>query len=317
MTRPAADVSVIIPCYNGEKFITETVQSVLDQTVAVREVIVIDDGSKDRSAAIVRSMKDQRASGEAPAMTLMQQANAGESKARNVGIAAARGAYIALLDADDLWLPEKIARQMALLVALPTAAAVHTRVFNFERTLDDRGRAETERSKDDPTVADLIEYHYVSPSSVLIRREAVDKGKLRFDETTRHSEDMLFMADLRLVGPLRMVDEPLVAKRVHGGQQTRNPWHPILSIESRLRWCRSRREQLGPEHAAAMEAALSSKLIEFLERRYWARQFEDFAKMRDKVAQLCPDAYRKSAIAGRRLYPAWMYRLRDLLSKRP
>ena len=91
-------VSIITPCYNGEKYLAQTIECVLAQTHEQWEMIIIDDGSKDNSAAVVREYaeKDSR-------ITLLQQENAGSAAARNNGIRNANGQYIALLDADDLW----------------------------------------------------------------------------------------------------------------------------------------------------------------------------------------------------------------------
>ena len=103
-------VSIITPCYNGAKYISETIDSVLAQTYENWEMIIIDDGSKDNSAEIVRSYmeKDGR-------IKFLQQANAGSAAARNNGIRSAEGQYIALLDADDLWEPEFLAEQTAFM----------------------------------------------------------------------------------------------------------------------------------------------------------------------------------------------------------
>ncbi len=103
-------VSIITPCYNGAKYISETIDSVLKQTYSDWEMIIIDDGSKDDSAAIVREYekKDGR-------IRLIQQKNAGSAAARNNGIRQAEGQYIALLDADDIWLPEFLEKQIAFM----------------------------------------------------------------------------------------------------------------------------------------------------------------------------------------------------------
>lgn len=100
-------VSIITPCYNGSRYITETIESVINQTYTKWEMIVIDDGSKDNSADIVRdySQKDNR-------IMLIQQKNAGSAAARNNGIRGAKGQYIALLDADDLWEPTFLDKQI-------------------------------------------------------------------------------------------------------------------------------------------------------------------------------------------------------------
>ncbi len=87
-------VSVIIPCYNGRRFLSQAIDSVLVQTIVPAEIIVVDDGSTDDSAEVAESY--------GPPVRVIRQANQGESAARNVGIAAARGDYLLFLDADDL-----------------------------------------------------------------------------------------------------------------------------------------------------------------------------------------------------------------------
>ncbi len=103
-------VSIITPCYNGAKYMRQTVDSVLAQTYENWEMIIIDDGSKDDSAAIAQEYaeKDDR-------IHLIRQENAGSAAARNNGIRFAQGQYIALLDADDLWEPEFLSEQIAFM----------------------------------------------------------------------------------------------------------------------------------------------------------------------------------------------------------
>lgn len=93
-------VSIVMPCYNGEQFIDETIKSVLNQTYQKWELLVIDDSSRDSSASIVQNYAkdDQR-------IHLIQQRNAGSAAARNNGIRQSKGQYLALLDSDDIWLP--------------------------------------------------------------------------------------------------------------------------------------------------------------------------------------------------------------------
>jgi len=105
-------VSVIIPVYNGAEFLADAIQSAATQTYRNLEIIVVDDGSTDTSHAIAQNLaaKDKR-------IRVIVQANGGVAKARNAAIAAAHGDFIAPLDADDLWLPTKIERQMACMLA--------------------------------------------------------------------------------------------------------------------------------------------------------------------------------------------------------
>lgn len=103
-------VSIITPCYNGSKYVAETIESVLAQTYQNWEMLIVDDGSKDNSAEIIRNYaeKDTR-------IRLIQQPNGGSANARNHGIREAQGQYIALLDADDLWKPDFLAEQIAFM----------------------------------------------------------------------------------------------------------------------------------------------------------------------------------------------------------
>ena len=105
-------VSVIMPVYNVEKYLGAAIRSVLAQTFADFELIIVDDGATDGSAAIYLSFDD-------PRIRVIKQKNRGLAGARNTGIRNARGAYIGLLDSDDLWRPEKLARHIAHLEAHP------------------------------------------------------------------------------------------------------------------------------------------------------------------------------------------------------
>ena len=107
MTQDSPLVSVVIPAYNAEQFIERTLVSVLNQTYGHLEIIVVDDGSCDRTAEIVQTLAHQDAR-----IVLLQQQNAGVAAARNAGIRHAQGAFIAPLDADDIWYPENIAKQL-------------------------------------------------------------------------------------------------------------------------------------------------------------------------------------------------------------
>jgi glycosyltransferase involved in cell wall biosynthesis len=114
-------ISVIIPAYNAEKYLAESIESVLAQTVVVHEIIVVDDGSTDRTAEIVKSY-DAR---------YIYQDNAGVAGAMNTGFQAAVGQYFASNDADDLWLPEKLALQLAAFKADPTLDIVFGHMAQF------------------------------------------------------------------------------------------------------------------------------------------------------------------------------------------
>jgi glycosyltransferase involved in cell wall biosynthesis len=103
-------LSVVIPAYNVARFITAAVESALAQTMGDLEVIVVDDGSTDGTAALIRSISD-------PRVTLVSKPNGGLSSARNAGVRVAGGRYLGFLDGDDIWFPEKAEKQIAALEA--------------------------------------------------------------------------------------------------------------------------------------------------------------------------------------------------------
>lgn len=114
-------ISIVLPLYNGRAHVAETLASLAAQTIQDAELIVVDDGSTDDSAALVQEMCNASASPILQRLTLVRQANQGVAGARNAGIAQARGRWIAFVDQDDLWLPHKLERQLQDLAAKPNA----------------------------------------------------------------------------------------------------------------------------------------------------------------------------------------------------
>jgi glycosyltransferase involved in cell wall biosynthesis len=197
-------VSVVIPAYNAERFIRKTLDSVLAQTYPVSEVIVVDDGSKDSTCALVESYG-------AP-VRLLRQKNAGPSTARNLGTRASTGELIAYLDADDAWQPEKIARQVAALRANPEAVLCYTGLLNFnEEEGVEFPSAPTPLRKLRTELR--IRNPRIVPSSVLVRRSAFDRFP-GFDPALKGSEDWDFAIAMLDLGPFVVLEEPLTLYRI-------------------------------------------------------------------------------------------------------
>ena len=117
MRSADARVSVIMPCYNAERFLAEAVDSVLNQTHRYVELIVVDDGSTDRSREILEHYGDR--------LTMLTQQNSGPYKARNLGLEHATGGYVAFLDADDWWSPDFLDKMLSALANRPEAALAY------------------------------------------------------------------------------------------------------------------------------------------------------------------------------------------------
>jgi glycosyltransferase involved in cell wall biosynthesis len=123
-------VSVVIPVYQGERIVRGAVLSALKQTHANLEVLVVDDGSTDGTLAVLAAIED-------PRLHVLRQPNAGTAAARNLALARARGAYVAFLDSDDRWFPDKIESELRVLRAAPDPVAI---AYSSYYAVDDRGR---------------------------------------------------------------------------------------------------------------------------------------------------------------------------------
>ena len=134
MTVGSPEVTVVIPSYNGVRYLGEAIESVLAQTHRSLETVVVDDGSVDETRALVARYGDR--------VRYLHQENRGLAAARNTGIRAARGTYLAFLDHDDRYLPEKIARQVAVFRERPPVGLVHTG-WHF---IDEHGRRVGQRA---------------------------------------------------------------------------------------------------------------------------------------------------------------------------
>ena len=306
-----ADVSVIIPSHNVRHYIGPCLESILAQTEPVREVIVVDDSS-DGSGELIQAYA--RSSKGLIRLVEVEHVPDSQSRNRNIGLAHAAGSLIAYLDADDLWMPEKIAKQVAVLDAHPEAVASHSGLFFFRESLDDEGRRGWDRIADDPTVADIILMQAVPASTVLVRREALED--VAFDESSGHGEDTIWAASLRLKGRWRLAEGPLTARRLHDTQVTRSIWHGIYHSETRARWVREHAEQIGEDVAAEIEDRIGRQVIEMLERQYWNRQLDDLPALCERARRSFPDHFARSTLAHRRIWPRWVYAIADRLKGR-
>ncbi len=204
---PAA-ISCIIPVFNGEAFLGEALASVFAQTLLPAEVIVVDDGSTDGTRDVVDRFGER--------IRYVYQDNKGPAAARNKGIALATGSLLAFLDADDLWLPQKLARQVRRFAERGDLQVSVTQVRNF---WIEELRAEAEAMRDHPLAAAALP-GYV-PQTMLARCE-VFAHVGRFDETLRIGEDtdwFLRVADLGTA--VELLPEVLVMRRLHRTNLTR------------------------------------------------------------------------------------------------
>lgn len=200
---PLPLVSVIIPTYNRIPLLLEAVDSVLKQTFVDFELIVVDDGSSDGTEKALNSYRDR--------LVYHFQNNQGVSAARNQGIQMTRGKWIALLDSDDLWLPEKLETQIRFLSQNPEALICQT-----EEVWIRNGRRLNPLKKHQKVSGDIfvssLRLCLVSPSAVIIKKDLFERVGC-FDEELPACEDYDLWLRISAQFPVYLIDQPLVVKR--------------------------------------------------------------------------------------------------------
>jgi len=201
-------VSVIIPAYNQANFIDKAIESVLRQTYQDFEIIIINDGSKDNTEEIVKNYSDFRI------RYICHANNMGVSKARNTGIRASRGDYIALLDSDDEFLPERLGRQVQLLQNKSSEVGV---VCSWSYNIDEKGNYISKRylpKKDGYIYEDLLSTNPISVPTVLIRKECFEKVGL-FDNLLDGQEDWDMWIRIAKYYKFSLIKTLLAKRRIH------------------------------------------------------------------------------------------------------
>ena len=202
-------VSIIMPAYNVAPYVAGAIRSALVQSFTDFELIVVDDGSKDNTAEIVRSLGRVDAR-----VRLVQQANRGLAGARNTALRAARGDMLALLDSDDLWEPEFLAAQLAILEARPDIDIVTGNGWFLDGPRDGQLARPYPDGRPDPVLASIIGDEWsVFIMSVMRRRVYTAIGP--FDEAMRSNEDYDFWLRAAVAGfTFARNDQPLGYYRV-------------------------------------------------------------------------------------------------------
>jgi hypothetical protein len=194
-------VSVVIPVYNAATFVPKAIDSVLRQTMGDLELVVVDDGSTDDTPAAVQAISD-------PRMRYIRQKNQGPSVARNTGIRATTGPWVAFLDGDDYWLPTKLEAQLAKAQANPQAGLVYS--GGTYRDVSGAMIADMPATVEGDVLPELLLDNCLagSTSSAMVRRDVLDKIGL-FDESMSCCEDWELWLRVATVTKIAKVDERL------------------------------------------------------------------------------------------------------------
>ena len=210
-------ISVVIPCYNAERYLAETLRSVEAQTVPPYEVLLIDDGSRDRSRKIAE-LNPWRI----PLKVFPNLKNKGIGFTRGRGILLSRGDYVAFLSSDDVWDPRFLERSLE---ALDPHHATFTNYYRCDENLRPFELFKAPEFRSQAELRDLIfawamrKNMFVNFSSVIIPIRFFNKAL--FEPSLRHGEDLIFLLDTILSGlRWRHIPEPLLYYRIHGSQGT-------------------------------------------------------------------------------------------------
>ena len=201
-------ISVIIPTYNREKFIGEAIQSVLGQTYCNFEIIVVDDGSTDYTEKLVGMIID-------PRLQYIRQENNGRSSARNRALKLSKGKYIAFLDSDDLYLPEKLSTQVGYLETHPDVSMIYTSAY----CMDENGNPISHRYEAKASGWIYRQIAFFTPvtitlPTVMLRREVLDKVG-NFDEKMHRFEDTDLWRRISKYFYIGAMSEPTCKLRTH------------------------------------------------------------------------------------------------------
>lgn len=291
----AMTISAIIPAYNSAAYISDAIDSILRQTRAVDEIIVVDDGSEDDTERVVKALSGN--------IRYHKQANRGPSAARNQGIRMAAGEWIAFLDADDQWTKDKIAEQTELLKRYPELhliagdmAEIGHRDELLTRSVLDKHRLlnkfQTLAGRPLPlALSALIEKNFIPTGTVLVRRDSLFEAGL-FNEAIRFGEDLELWAKIAARHPIACMPEVLMLRRQHGQNATQMTG---LLLQDLVEVARSLKRSI-PD--AMQEQGIDpSRLVahNLNDLGYWYFSQADYAKAREVFLSSLSEAINRRA----------------------
>lgn len=305
MSPESIRISVVIPCYNGGEFLAEAIQSALAQTHPPCEVIVIDDGSTDDSASIAESF--------GPPVRVIRQRNQGESVARNRGIEAASGDWIAFLDADDVWMPSKLEQQLAVVDA--ETIAVHTNIAYFRTQPSDPVRVthieETPASVRYSPQALATHNYFLGPGSSLL---VSCKCTARFPEWTKYAEDLFYCLDVVIEGRVQLVPDALTAVRRHSDNQSGGRTVLVDYHKAVVQWL-ARQTVLSREQAEHVDTVWLHKAADSAQAALTRRDWDNYWTIRRYLRKFDDDSVVRK-VTGAIAFCHWaLGNLQDFLSQ--
>lgn len=206
-------VSVLLPVHNGELFLNASIRSMLDQSYSDFELIILDDGSTDTSANIVREFQKNDAR-----IKLISLPKSGLATTLNTGLDLAKGEFLARMDADDVCLPDRLSRQVEYLDAHPLIGACGSWMESFG---EKSARLLKYPCSSEDIKCAMVFYNPIPHPTVMIRREILHKYHLRYNEEYLYAQDYLLWLSFLKVSRIENLPQVLVKYRIHAGQISR------------------------------------------------------------------------------------------------
>ncbi|MGV8048739.1 MAG: glycosyltransferase family 2 protein [Anaerolineaceae bacterium] len=199
-------ISVIIPSYNCSDFITEALDSVFSQTYPLHEVIVVDDGSTDKTDEVIKKYSDR--------ISYIKQDNGGPAKARNTALKLATGEFLTFLDADDIWTPNKTETQIRVFLSKPNIGLVYSRFVDFNNESGDDVQVRPSTLYSGMILNKLLTANLVGWPTVMVRKSVLDKVGY-FHESLLTGEDTNLLIRIAREHEIYGLDEVLLRRRLH------------------------------------------------------------------------------------------------------
>jgi glycosyltransferase involved in cell wall biosynthesis len=287
-------VTAVIPAHNAAPFIGEALDSVLHQTIPPTEIIVVDDGSTDGTPAVARRCD--------PLVHVIEQPQRGVSAARNAGIAAAKGEFIAFLDADDVWAPPKIERQLAAFARQPDATWSFTWYYEF-------GTRVAHPEIPQALLNGTYDPELISPDIAVLTPAVMVRAssRVRFPEWTGNNEDTIYFNELLAEGAFAFVPEPLFGYRKHRASAQFQPGAVERACRTMLEWV----ERQPFEHRERLRVKTLHALARQAEIAKWKRAWQDHAVMREFCLMHWPRGEAKPLVLTEHVWPRFVYRVKD------
>ena len=246
-------VSVVIPAQNAGRFLGEALDSVFAQGLDAPEVVVVDDGSTDDTSRVARRY--------GRGVQVLSQPRSGSGRARNRGLEATSGDLVAFLDADDIWAAEKSRLQLPVLDQDPRLGLVFSDMISFQDGRQEDRTFFQERGFDGRCLpSSIFLCDIVSTPTVILRRSCLDAVG-RFDESLAIGQDTDLWLRIGLDFPFAVVDRPLVKRRLHAGNTTRD--NRLLARCSREIWGRY------VDRCIEKEPEMRQRLLDEFSRKRW------------------------------------------------